>query len=72
VGEGLSSERSYALRVLPVAMARGVRAAATGRDRAGALRSLAILAGLLVTSAGYVLGRLDAARTGSPRPEGPR
>jgi len=65
VGESLSSERSYALRVLPVGMARGVRAAATGGDRAGILRSLAILAGLLVTSAGYIYGRLDGARTGS-------
>jgi GT2 family glycosyltransferase len=68
VGESLSSERSHALRVLPVGMARGVRATATGGDRAGILRSLAILAGLLVTSAGYVLGRLDGARTGSSPP----
>jgi GT2 family glycosyltransferase len=49
----LASERSYTLKVLPRGMARGLRA---GVPR----RSLAIAAGLALTTAGYARGRLAA------------
>jgi peptidoglycan/xylan/chitin deacetylase (PgdA/CDA1 family)/GT2 family glycosyltransferase len=65
-GEKLSTERSYVARILPTGVARGVLDAMTGRDRAGLKRSLAIVAGLVITSAGYAFGRL---RTMRPRPE---
>jgi glycosyl transferase family 2 len=55
--EGLSSERSYALHVLPRGFARGVRAALAG-DRAGLTQALAIVAGLAITAGGYVRGVL--------------
>ena len=67
-GESLSSERSYVLRVLPAGVARGALDAVTGRDRTGLERSLAIVAGLLVTSAGYVIGTMRAITWGRPRP----
>jgi GT2 family glycosyltransferase len=59
-GERLASERSYVVRVLPAGVARGLLDAVTGRNRAGVQRSFAIIAALLVTSAGYVHGRLRA------------
>jgi GT2 family glycosyltransferase len=59
-GERLSSERSYVVRVLPAGVARGLLDAVTGRNRAGVQRSFAIVTALLVTSAGYVVGRLRA------------
>ncbi|HEX4187713.1 MAG TPA: glycosyltransferase family 2 protein [Solirubrobacteraceae bacterium] len=55
----LSSERTYTLRVLPRGVLRGLRDAATGKP-SGLLRSGAIVAGLLITSAGYLRGRLAA------------
>jgi glycosyltransferase involved in cell wall biosynthesis len=54
---GLSSERAYALRVLPGGVLRGLGDAARG-DLSGALRALAIVAGLAVTAAGYAYGSL--------------
>jgi hypothetical protein len=58
--DALASERSYVLRVLPLGMARGV--ADAWRGDGGALRrSLAIAAGLALTTAGYVQGRITAA-----------
>ena len=59
-GASLSSERSYVVRVLPVGVVRGAADAVTRRDLGGVQRSLAIVAGLLVTSAGYASGRLRA------------
>ena len=47
----LASERVYALKVLPKGMIRGVREGAP-------LRAMAIATGLVLTSAGYVGGRL--------------
>jgi GT2 family glycosyltransferase len=70
-GESLSSERSYVVRVLPAGVARGVSDAVTGRDRASMERSLAIVAALLVTSAGYVIGRMRAVRPTVARPGSP-
>ena len=56
--EGLSSERRYTLHTLPSGVGRGIAEASTGRDLAGLARSGAIVAGLGITAAGYVLGRL--------------
>jgi GT2 family glycosyltransferase len=59
-GVSLSSERSYVVRVLPAGVVRGAVDAVTGGNRGGGRRALAIVAGLLVTSAGYASGRLRA------------
>ena len=69
--ESLSSERSYVVRVLPAGVASGVLDALIGRDRAGVERSLAIVAGLLVTSAGYLIGRVRATGRRADRPVRP-
>jgi glycosyltransferase involved in cell wall biosynthesis len=53
-GAALSSERSYALRTLPPAAARGLLDTLRG-DPAGIVRAAAIVAGLAFTAAGYVL-----------------
>jgi glycosyltransferase involved in cell wall biosynthesis len=55
----LASERAYALRTLPRGVARGVRDAIRG-DTAGLARAAAIVTGLVVTTAGYLRGRLGA------------
>lgn len=56
-GQGLSSERVYSTRVLPAGVLRGIADPLRGRF-AGPARALAIVAGLLITTAGYVRGRL--------------
>lgn len=60
--DGLSSERTYTLRTLPVGVARGLADAARG-DAAGLGRASAIVAGLAVTTAGYVVGSARQVRT---------
>ena len=57
---GLASERTYATRSLPSAVARGVGEAARG-DAAGASRAGAVALGLLTTAAGYGVGRRRSA-----------
>jgi GT2 family glycosyltransferase len=66
--ESLCSERAYVLRVLPAGVLRGVAESVTGRDRAGVERSLAIVAGLLLTTTGYVAGMLQASWRRAVRP----
>jgi glucosyl-dolichyl phosphate glucuronosyltransferase len=70
VGErdGLSSERSYTFRALPLGAARGVADALLARDSSGLARSAAIVTGLMVTAAGYLRGRLvrDMGKTMAP------
>jgi glycosyltransferase involved in cell wall biosynthesis len=63
-GAALEVERAYTSRVLPAAARRALRAAVSGRDRAGLQRAGAIAGGLAVTGAGYVVGsaRVRAAR----------
>lgn len=56
-GQGLSSERSYSTRVLPAGVLRGLAGPLRG-DWAGPARACAIVAGLLITTAGYLRGRL--------------
>lgn len=64
--EGLSSERAYVARVLPLGVLAGIRAAARG-DRAGLARAAAILLGAGVTAAGFARGRAAALLQGSRR-----
>jgi glycosyltransferase involved in cell wall biosynthesis len=59
--DALSSEWTYTLRTLPTGALRGLLDAVRG-DLTGLRRSGAILAGLLVTVAGYLRGRLVRAR----------
>jgi hypothetical protein len=54
---GLSSERAYTFRVLPLGVLRGLRAGVYGHP-GGFGRALAIVTGLAATTLGYVLGRL--------------
>jgi len=58
-GDGLASERSYTLRTLPAGVARGLRAALSDRSLHGISRAGAIVAGLSVTTAGYVVGTVS-------------
>lgn len=53
----LSTERDYTLRVLPRGIWRGFSEGATG-DAWGAVRSLAMMLGLIVTTGGYCAGTL--------------
>lgn len=70
---GLSSERSYATRVLPAGVFRNLGQLLRG-DWGGALRAAAIVAGLAMTTFGYAAGRVfdrrplaEAAPLGQPR-----
>ncbi|MGC1212186.1 MAG: glycosyltransferase family 2 protein [Micromonospora sp.] len=72
---GLETERTYTRRTLPAGVRRGLRQVRTG-DGGGLLRSGAIVAGLLVTAAGYVSAQALRASSavGTPasgRPAGP-
>jgi glycosyltransferase involved in cell wall biosynthesis len=55
---GLASERAYATRTLPAGMLRATGEALRSRRPAVLARAGAIVAGLAVTSSGYVIGRL--------------
>jgi GT2 family glycosyltransferase len=59
--DGLASERTYALRTLPAGTLRGLADAIRG-DASGVVRSAAIVAGLSVTTAGYLTGVVGARR----------
>ncbi|ALJ21650.1 family 2 glycosyl transferase [Microbacterium sp. No. 7] len=76
-GDGLSSERGYAARVLPAGVLRELAAPLRG-DATGPLRAGAIVAGLFATGAGYLTGRVaqrraarSADRAGEPAGERP-
>jgi GT2 family glycosyltransferase len=66
--ESLSSERAFVVRVIPAGVVRGMLDAVTGKNGASAQRPLALVAGLLLTSAGYVAGTIRAWRWGAVRP----
>jgi hypothetical protein len=71
----LASERDYATRTLPRAVARSLGESARSLQLAPLGRAAAIIAGLMVTTAGFVAGRRAAARSASypaGRPENPR
>jgi GT2 family glycosyltransferase len=55
--DGLGSERSYTMRTLPVGVLRNLGQALRGKP-AGLARALAIIAGLAITTAGYLVGKL--------------
>ncbi|MBX3055215.1 MAG: glycosyltransferase family 2 protein [Anaerolineae bacterium] len=56
--DGLSTERTYTLKVLPSGMWHGLTDSARHRNLAGIGRAAAIAAGLFITTFGYGLGRL--------------
>jgi cellulose synthase/poly-beta-1,6-N-acetylglucosamine synthase-like glycosyltransferase len=66
--DALSAERSYVARTLPRGVVRDVADAVLRRDPAGVQRALAIVAGLAMTSAGYVAGRVRASPGGQLAP----
>jgi GT2 family glycosyltransferase len=51
--DGLASERTYTLKTLPQGVVRGIADAFFRRDRNGLARAGAIVAGLVITAAGY-------------------
>jgi glucosyl-dolichyl phosphate glucuronosyltransferase len=53
---GLATERNYVRRVLPAAVARDLRTALAQRRRDPALRALAVVAGLGLTTLGFLRG----------------
>jgi GT2 family glycosyltransferase len=55
--DGLASERSYALKTLPLGVLRGFRDALRG-DPGGLARATAIVTGLCVTAGGYLFGAI--------------
>jgi glucosyl-dolichyl phosphate glucuronosyltransferase len=56
----LSSERAYALKVLPGGVVHGLADTFLHRDLTGALRVGAIVTGLTMTTAGYLVGRISS------------
>ncbi|MEU3557015.1 glycosyltransferase family 2 protein [Streptomyces fragilis] len=61
--KALESERRYVARVLPAGVLRGLGDAVRGRP-GGAARAGAIVAGVLVTAAGYLVGTVRTRRGG--------
>lgn len=59
--DGLASERNYTLRTLPGGVLNGLRLTLDRGDPTGLGRASAILVGLTVTTAGYLLGRARVA-----------
>lgn len=59
---GLSSERSYTMKILPTGVLGGLRSAIFKRDIEGLKRAGAIVAGLFVTTFGYGVGRISNLR----------
>lgn len=57
-GAGLASERDYTVKILPRGVLRGLRDGFVRREGAGFARAAAIVAGLAVTTAGYLRGTL--------------
>ena len=57
--DGLSSERTYTMKILPSGMWHGIVSSVRQRNLAGIMRSVAIAAGLSITTFGYGLGALS-------------
>jgi glycosyltransferase involved in cell wall biosynthesis len=66
-GDGLASERSYVLRVLPRAVATGVGDSVRRGDPSGAARAFAVVAGLVSTAAGFAVGTVRSDHTAASR-----
>lgn len=58
VGDGLASERTFALRTLPQGAWQGIQDAVLHHDWMGLGRAAAIIAGLTMTTTGYGVGTL--------------
>jgi GT2 family glycosyltransferase len=65
-GDGLATERTYTLRTLPAGVWRSLREGGRG-NRSGGARAAAIVAGFVMTAAGYLTGRLSGASERLPR-----
>lgn len=63
LADGLASERSYTVRTLPAGIARGVRDTLRHASPLGTARAAAIVAGLAVTTTGFVVSQLSGSRT---------
>lgn len=61
---GLTVEKAYVRRILPLAVARGLRDGFLRFEGAGVLRAAAVVLGLGATTAGYGVGRCRAAVAG--------
>ena len=61
---GLTVEKAYVRRVLPLAVARGLRDGLVQGERAGILRAAAVVLGFGATTLGYGVGRCRAAVNG--------
>jgi len=57
VKDGLSTERSYALQVLPAGIIRGVADTVVNHNLAGVARAGAIIAGFAFATYGYIMGQ---------------
>lgn len=66
---GLASERDYTLRTLPRGVARGFGDALLRRDPSGLLRAGAVVAGLAITVAGYLMGKASLGAAGLQKAE---
>lgn len=65
----LSAERRYVLRALPAGVGRNVATAVREAEGAAALRASVIVAGLTITTAGYLTGLIGTARARSDESE---
>ena len=65
--KGLASERAYTLRTLPRGVARGLTDTFWQRDLTGVARAGAIVAGLAITTAGYLMGKIRLAEAARVR-----
>lgn len=54
--DALSAERAYTLKTLPQGIIRGIADAISRREISGLARAGAIVAGLIATTAGYIIG----------------
>jgi len=64
--DALSSERYYMSRTLPRAVRRGLTESLSSANPAGALQAAAVVAGVAVTTSGYLFGRAST-RLARPR-----
>lgn len=71
---GLAAERAYAMGALPQGVMKGLADVVVRRDLTGLLRAGAIIAGLTITTAGYLVGQVyqhagDLKHAHQPAPE---
>jgi GT2 family glycosyltransferase len=70
-GDGLASERTYVLRVLPAGAARDAGRAVTRFDHGAAARVVVRAVGVGLTAAGFVAAKVRSPRFGHTRDEAP-